>query len=324
MLNRAAITLIEVLIAIAILSLLIALILPAIQKARESALRSQSVNNLRQIALGTHQIAAVLGDFVGGYPSPADPKTIQEQARLFDATPLWGSPLTYSFRIITGQPVIPPPNVRPISDGLQPVLISPADPSPELRFPIETLKAIHYPGAPTSYAYNMVGFLGPIKFPGGIKDGTSNTIAYCERYHSRYGSSQEGSTTNTTTGLPEKTAPSSLLSMSECTAKCDASVYGNRRASFADAGWGDVVPVTDPQTRLTQPSRSGVTFQVRPLSAPSDLPGSADVFLPQTPFSAGLPTALFDGSVRIIRPSITPEAFWATVTPTGAETNGID
>ncbi len=43
------------------------------------------------------------------------------------------------------------------------------------------MKRGHTPGAPTSYAYNMVGFAGPIKFPVGITDGTANTIAYCER-----------------------------------------------------------------------------------------------------------------------------------------------
>lgn len=39
-------------------------------------------------------------------------------------------------------------------------------------------------------------------------------------------------------------------------------VYGVRRASFADAGRGNVVPARDPVTRMTLPSRTGATFQV--------------------------------------------------------------
>ena len=60
--SRGGFTLVELLVVIAIIGILIALLLPAVQAARESARRTKCINKIRQLELAVMNFASTRGD----------------------------------------------------------------------------------------------------------------------------------------------------------------------------------------------------------------------------------------------------------------------
>ncbi|MFM8494975.1 MAG: DUF1559 domain-containing protein [Planctomycetia bacterium] len=91
--HRRGFTLVELLVVIAIIGILIALLLPGVQAARESSRRASCSNKLRQLALGMHSYHSARGSFPAGgvtkNTNPYSPSDCLNGSPTSDCGPPW-------------------------------------------------------------------------------------------------------------------------------------------------------------------------------------------------------------------------------------------
>lgn len=159
--GKAGFTLVELLVVIAIIGILVALLLPAIQAAREAARRSQCINNMKQVALGLHNFESARKQLPGGsgWSAPAAPDpTARNRLWTIDVMPYMELTALHDSLDLTRR-MEASPNLERVAEIVVPDFICPSD--PEGRPPILDYRRVGNGNPKVSQGNWYPGSMGP-------------------------------------------------------------------------------------------------------------------------------------------------------------------
>ena len=223
--RRPGLSLIEMLIAIAILSILIGLLLGAVQKVRMSGSKLTLSNKTRQIALSVHNI-------------------ISTDNRL-PAQCEWDKSINLPLRVLA---MLSVDHTQLHDLSIIPEFTNGDDPS--YQFYPTRLPDSRSPGN-ASFGFNYLVF-GGLTSTGGVSDGLSNTMMLSERY------ARCGKFANVNWSLILS------IGLDKNRQMYPQTLYTNRTMTFSDNHYDDILPVYIPARRASLGSIPGLTFQATP------------------------------------------------------------
>jgi prepilin-type N-terminal cleavage/methylation domain-containing protein/prepilin-type processing-associated H-X9-DG protein len=216
--RRRGFTLIELLVVIAIIAILIGLLLPAVQKVREAAARSQCQNNLKQMALAAVNASDSNGGFLppgdGMYPSQLQADYNSYASVFFHILPYMEQKNAYQETLQQGDPHGQNGGYKTYSPFWNVLTVNvksyicPSDPS-------AIFSASNWTSGSLSYAYNAQSF--PIdwnphlRYPGAFFDGTSTTIFFTDQNAECTGFWPDWGPSIVDADWPQPTGPASMF-----------------------------------------------------------------------------------------------------------------